>query len=97
MPLRQMRLHCHKCGDYVPGVITSVGFTCYHQLVVTFWCAVCKMEVHLVKDLAQCWRDCPTFSEEGPDAEIAAQLPKVSDADFLHSLGVASLDEEEYN
>lgn len=76
-------LRC-ECG-LVPAHIKQVGLSAEHQLVIHWRCAHCKKQIYVVKDLADCWQDCPAAME--PREQVTSGLLP-ADHEFLHSLGV---------
>jgi hypothetical protein len=87
MKFRQFALCC-ECG-LVPTRIRQVGLSVEHQLVIHWWCMGCRKSMFVVKDLAECWEECPKEDEFGvtavtkPDPEAQA-----GDVNFLHRLGI---------
>jgi len=77
MRFRQLSLNC-ECGRK-PASIKSVGFTAANQLVLHWRCPQCRKFIYLLKDLADCWRECPQPHTESEDAR------------FLRSLGICEL------
>lgn len=75
------------CGQ-APSEIKEVGLTPEHQLVIRWPCAACKIEMFVVKDLADCWLECP--KEPAPPAAPPVDNEWVRKADeaFLHSIGI---------
>src|SRR5262245_43015363 len=98
MQFRKLSLSC-ACG-LAPARIKQLGLSTEHQLVIHWRCSVCKRDMYIVKELAECWRDCPK-----PEKALAVVQPNLvqankevfrrKDAEFLHSLGVKFPDEEE--
>jgi hypothetical protein len=88
MKFRQFALCC-ECG-LVPTRIRQVGLSVEHQLVIHWWCMGCRKSMFVVKDLAECWEECPKPDSLGvtavaaPDPEAAQQ----GDVNFLHRLGI---------
>ena len=95
MRFRELSLCCRECGNRVPFRIRRVGLTPLHQLVIHFWCGGCKRDIYLLKDLADCWRECPDGAQELTVVEPNPELMREPDAAFLHTLGVAFPEEEE--
>ena len=94
MRFRELLLSCRECGRRVPARIRRIGLTPLHQLVIHFWCAGCKKDIYLVKDLADCWRECPAPEDELDAIQPAPEFMREPDAAFLHSLGVAFPEED---
>jgi hypothetical protein len=66
-----------------------VGLSTDHQLVIHWWCMACRKAMFVVKDLAECWEECPQPGDLGVTAIAAQDLErKREDADFLHRLGI---------
>jgi len=85
-----MPLIC-ECG-FIPIRLRSVGFTAEYELVVHWRCPACGKLVYAIKALADCCRECP---ETENDLELALlnasgvpDVSGVSDAAFLHSMGI---------
>jgi hypothetical protein len=93
MRFRQLSLRC-ECGR-VPARIGQVGLTPQHQLVIHWKCTGCKRFIYIVKDLADCWRDCPKPEGQLDVFEVSAAPMSGPDAEFLHSVGVRLPDEEQ--
>jgi hypothetical protein len=91
MKFRPVALAC-ECGR-VPSRLNRLGFTPGHQLVIHWRCLGCKKDVYVVKDLAECWRDCP--KPEDASENPADELVREPDISFLHSLGIRFPDEAE--
>ena len=93
MRFQPFSLRC-ECG-VVPRRIKQVGLTSAHQFVVHWRCAGCRRELYVVKDLSECWRECPPAAggDESVEAAESAELMREPDAAFLHSLGVKFPDE----
>ena len=66
--------------------IREVGLTSEHELAIGWWCMGCKREVFLVKPLSDCWRECPTSSNEDEIGEIGGV--SAYDAQFIRSMGI---------
>ncbi len=91
MRFQELPLRC-ECG-LVPGRIKRVGLTARHQLAIHWRCSGCRREVYVVKDLADCWRECPKSDEE---QKVCATVELGEpDAQFLRSLGVRFPDAEQ--
>ena len=84
MNFKALSFRC-ACG-LVPARLKQVGLTSQHQLAIHWHCPWCKREIYAVKDLADCWRECPAPGEEQEAAVAEGFLPP--DEAFLHSLGV---------
>jgi len=92
MQYRRLPLSC-RCGC-VPKLISGVGLSSTHELVVEWRCPLCRRNVSIVKALSDCWRDC--FIEESAETPKADAYPTTETPDdrrFLHSLGVRYSDE----
>jgi hypothetical protein len=85
MTFRKLFFRC-ECGRS-PARVQDVGVTAEHELVIRWWCTVCKRRVFIVKSLSDCWRACPGQSGDSEQA-IEAGDPNTSDVQFLRSLGV---------
>lgn len=87
MRFRQFALSC-ECG-LVPTRIRQVGLSVEHQLVIHWWCVGCRKAMFIVKDLAECWEECPKPEEFGL-AELAPPEGEMQkeDVNFLHRLGI---------
>jgi hypothetical protein len=83
-------LRC-ECG-LVPAHVRQVGLSAEHQLVIHWRCAHCKKQIYVVKDLADCWQDCPAVTNKSETAAVEF-LPR--DSDFLHSIGARLPEGEE--
>ena len=87
MKFRQFPLSC-ECG-LVPTRIRQVGLSTEHQLVIHWWCVACRKAMFVVKDLAECWEECPTPESEGTIPAPAYDADRQrGDANFLHSMGI---------
>ena len=77
MRFQRLQLYCSECGCRAPVQIKRVGFTPHHQLVIHFQCLRCRRDLYVVKNLADCWRECPKPGDEleGFEASIAAIEP----------------------
>jgi|HubBroStandDraft_1064217.scaffolds.fasta_scaffold178994_1 hypothetical protein len=85
---RRIRPAC-VCGK-VPKSVFAVGLSTDHQLVIRWKCKFCKRDVHAVKPLADCWRDCPKSSAEPTRSE--ATTATTDDQTFLRSIGIIPSD-----
>jgi len=87
MRFRQFALCC-ECG-LVPARIRQVGLSTEHQLVIHWWCTGCRRAMFVVKDLAECWEECPKPDEAGiaPAPAYDAERQR-GDANFLHRMGI---------
>jgi len=94
MQFRQLPLKCCECGGRTPARIKRVGLTPHHELVVHFLCLRCRKHIYVVKDLSDCWRECPKPGDVLEAADLGAPVIREPDLDFLHSLGVRLPDEE---
>jgi hypothetical protein len=92
MRFRALSLRC-QCG-LAPSRIKQVGLTADHQFVLHWWCAGCKRKIYIVKDLADCWRECPTAGDPQETFDVSPDSMREPDAKFLHSLGVKFPDSE---
>ena len=86
MRYRQLPLRC-VCG-LSPAAVKHVGLTAEHQLVVRWRCIGCKMEVYVLKDLADCYRECPKPEGQQEESDLRAEQVRRADDEFLHSMGV---------
>ena len=86
MRFRELPLRC-VCG-LSPTAIGQVGLTAEHQLVVRWRCTGCKMEVYVLKDLADCWRDCAKPETAAAASGLNQELVRHADEEFLHRMGV---------
>jgi hypothetical protein len=86
MRFQPLALNC-ECG-LRPLRVRQVGLTPQHQLVVLWWCPNCRRNISVVKDLADCWRDCPKPEDFQETAPVDAAGSPAEDTDFLHRLGV---------
>ncbi len=68
--------------------MAQVGLTPQHQLAILWWCNGCKRHRFVVKDLADCWRDCPRIEDFEDDVEVSVGIAQEADSDFLRRLGV---------
>jgi hypothetical protein len=87
MNFRKLHLCC-ECGR-TPSRLKGVGLTAQHQLVIHWRCFECGRDVFVVKDLADCWRDCPQSDNlvepSGLTTEVSLQR---EDENFLHAMGI---------
>src|SRR5215469_8808775 len=95
MSFNPIPLRC-ECGGRLPARIRQVGLTPRQELLIRWVCPVCKRTHHTVKPLAECLRECPNAGDGLEVVKLTAVSMRESDAQFLHSLGVASLDEEAF-
>jgi hypothetical protein len=87
MKFRQFALCC-ECG-LIPTRIRQVGLSTEHQLVIHWWCMSCRKAMFVVKDLAECWEECPKPDDCGVTAIAAHDLERQrDDENFLHRLGI---------
>jgi hypothetical protein len=87
MKFRQFALCC-ECG-LIPTRIRQVGLSTEHQLVIHWWCMGCRKAMFVVKDLAECWENCPSPDEFGVTSVAARDLEgKKGDVNFLHEMGI---------
>ena len=87
MKFRQFKLCC-ECG-LIPTRIRQVGLSTEHQLVIHWWCMGCRKAMFVVKDLAECWEECP--KPEDPDIAPSPAYDierQRGDTNFLHSMGI---------
>ena len=92
MRYRGVPLHC-ECGC-APTRIRQVGLNSVHQLVIHWVCAGCRRTVFRVKDLSECWRECPSREEEQEHPDNRNSAGRGQDRAFLRSIGVKFPDEE---
>lgn len=92
MRFRGVPLNC-ECGR-APTRIRQVGLNSNHQLVIQWICAGCRRTVFTVKDLSECWRECPTREEEQEHPVTRETGVRRQDSAFLRSIGVKFPDEE---
>jgi len=92
MEYQTVSLLC-ECGK-VPKVISAVGFSTDHQLVIHWRCSRCKEQVYVVKPLVDCWLDCPKEGERANliDSPAAADIA-THDQKFLRKLRIKDPDE----
>lgn len=87
MKFRQFALSC-ECG-LVPTRIRQVGLSTEHQLVIHWWCLGCRKAMYVVKDLAECWEECPKPDDSDIAPARAYDLERQrGDATFLHRMGI---------
>ena len=87
MRFRQFALCC-ECG-LIPTRIRQVGLSTDHQLVIHWWCMGCRKSMFVVKELTECWEECPKAEDSGVTAVSIDELEShKADARFLHSLGI---------
>ena len=87
MRFRQFALRC-ECG-LIPARIRQVGLSSEHQLVIHWYCVGCRKAMYVVRDLAECWEECPKSDELGVTAvSFHDSDRRQSDVNFLHSLGI---------
>jgi hypothetical protein len=87
MRFRQLALCC-ECG-LIPTRIRQVGLSTQHQLVIHWWCMGCRKSMFVVKDLTECWEECPKPEEAGVTAVAAEDMESCqADVRFLQSLGI---------
>ena len=87
MRFRQFALSC-ECG-LVPTRIRQVGLSTEHQLVIHWWCIGCRKAMYVVKDLAECWEECPKPADPDIVPAPAYDLERQrTDAKFLRSMGI---------
>ena len=90
MRFRKLVFRC-ECGRSTSRV-REIGLTAEHELVIRRWCPACKRHIYVVKSLSDCWRECPLHRVgEGVSEAVEATA---SDAQFLRSLGILSLEGE---
>jgi hypothetical protein len=92
MEYRKLLLGC-ECGG-VPKIISAVGFSAAHELVVHWRCPRCHKNLCIVKPLSDCWQEC--FAEAPvatPRSNAVLTLETPDDRRFLHSIGVRFPDE----
>jgi hypothetical protein len=86
MEYQPLSLTC-ECG-LVPLQFVQLGLTPEHQLVILWWCEACQKNVCVLKDLADCWRECPKAEDLKEASELIAARVREGDSEFLRSLGV---------
>jgi hypothetical protein len=86
MNFRPFHLSC-ECGR-VPFRFKSAGLTAAHQLVIHWRCLACNRLVYVVKDLGDCWRECPRADSSGSETAAAIDT-KAEDSRFLRRLGIS--------
>ena len=88
MKFRQFALCC-ECG-LIPTRVRQVGLSTEHQLVIHWWCMGCRKAMFIVKDLAECWEECPKPEEFGVTSIASADAGKHQhgDAKFLQEMGI---------
>jgi hypothetical protein len=87
MKFRQFALSC-ECG-LIPTRIRQVGLSTEHQLVIHWWCAGCRKAMYVVKDLAECWEECPKAVDSDIVPAPAYDLERQrGDANFLRQMGI---------
>ena len=85
MQFRPLSLTC-ECG-LSPLHFMQIGLTPQHQLAIVWWCDACQRNMCVLKDLSDCWRDCPQTGDLEEIAEPSAAEVREADSDFLRSLG----------
>ena len=74
------------CGQILRS-LSAVGLSVDHRLVIHWRCPKCNRERHVIKPLAECWRDRPKKKNEGlTDSE------SISDKGFLRDMGIKDRD-----
>lgn len=87
MKFRQFALCC-ECG-LIPTRIRQVGLSTEHQLVIHWWCMGCRKAMYVVKDLAECWEECPQAADPDIVPAPAYDLERQrGDANFLRRMGI---------
>lgn len=87
MKFRPFNLRC-ECG-LISTRIRQVGLSAEHQLVIHWWCAGCRKAMFVVKDLAECWGECPKPEDAALTSSPTYELERQrGDAKFLHSMGI---------
>jgi hypothetical protein len=87
MKFRQFALSC-ECG-LIPTRIRQVGLSTDHKLVIHWWCLGCRKAMYVVKDLAECWEECPQADDSDVVPAPAFDLDcQRGDVNFLHRLGI---------
>ncbi len=77
-----------QCG-HAPARIRAVGLTTARQLAIHWRCPVCKQYMYVLKDLADCWRECPKL--EGQAVEPLPEWNEnAADEHFLRRMGIRS-------
>jgi len=73
----------------MPTRIRQVGLSTEHQLVIHWLCMRCGRAMFVVKDLADCWEECPQPDDAGISPAPAYDLERQrGDANFLHRMGI---------
>jgi hypothetical protein len=94
MKFRQFPLRC-ECG-LVATRIRQVGLSTEHQLVIHWWCLSCRKAMYVVKDLAECWEDCPKPEDLDAVTAPAYDLERQrGDAKFLQEMGIRFLSDSD--
>jgi hypothetical protein len=76
--------------------IKQVGLAAGHRLVIHWWCLGCRKAMYVVRDLTECWEECPAEPEWRGAREPHAELDRhPGDARFLQSMGIRFPGEEE--
>jgi len=91
MEYRTISLSC-DCGK-VPRVISAVGLSTDHQLVIHWLCSRCKKQVYALKTLADCCRDCPKDGEPVDRAGLEVEDIATQDRKFLRKLRIKDPDD----
>jgi hypothetical protein len=87
MQYQPLSLTC-ECG-LAPLQFVQLGLTPEHQLVILWWCDACQRNICVLRDLADCWRECPKAEDLKEVAELSAAQMSENDSDFLRSLGAS--------
>jgi hypothetical protein len=94
MKFRQFALSC-ECG-LIPTRIRQVGLSTEHQLVIHWWCMGCRKAMYVVKDLAECWEECPKTVDPDIVPAPAYDLERQrGDVNFLRRMGICFPGESE--
>ena len=82
-----LMLFC-ACGE-PPDQISAIGLTPGHELVLQWKCSECHDTVTVLKDLAECWRECPPTPSRGLVEVSEPRELQAEDFSFLKRLGIA--------
>ena len=74
MRFRPLSLTC-ECG-LSPLHFMQIGLTPQHQLAIVWWCDACQRNICVLKDLSDCWRDCPQTGDLEDIAEGELRITK---------------------
>ena len=73
-----------QCGR-VPKSFRAVGLTGGRQLAVHWRCSGCRQYIYVLKDLEDCWRECPA---PAADSAAPAWESETEDDLFLRKVGI---------